>query len=108
MTPIEPEATTPPPAGAEWLGEWDAQYHDRVYLFPAVEADEVVLFLTGVQTTDGRTATSIGLKLRNTPPMTVALDLTPAQARQLARALLTQADAAERVDGIGERRPQRP
>jgi len=101
MTSSTPEATTPPPAGAEWLGEWDAQHQDRVFLFPAVEVDEVVLFLTGVQTTDGRTATSIGVKFRNSPPMTMALDLTPAQARQLARALIVQADAAERVDGIG-------
>lgn len=93
--------STPPPAGAEWIGEWDAQYQDRVFLFPAVEVDEVVLFLTGVQTTDGRTATSVGLRLRNSPPMTMALDLTPAQTRQLAGALLVQADAAERVDGVG-------
>ena len=92
---------SPPPAGAEWVGEWDAQYQDRVYLFPAVEVDEVVMFLTGVQATDGRTATSIGLRFTDSPPMTVALDLTPAQARQLARVLMDQADAAERVDGVG-------
>jgi hypothetical protein len=108
MIPGPQDATTPPPAGAEWLGEWDAQHHDRVFLFPAVQVDEVVLFLTGVQTTDGRTATSIGLKFGDSPPMTLALDLTPAQARQLARALNDQADAAERVDGIGSCRPQRP
>jgi hypothetical protein len=101
MTTNSPEANPPPPAGAEWLGEWDAQYHDRVYLFPVVEVDGVTLFLTGVQTTDGRTATSIGLRLANSPPMTVALDLTPTHARQLAHALIAQADHAERVDGIG-------
>lgn len=89
------------PAGAEWVGEWDDHYQDRVYLFPPVEADEVVVFLTGVQTSDGRTATSIGLRFADTPPMTVALDLMPEQARQLARALMALADAAEAVDGTG-------
>jgi len=93
----------PPPAGAEWLGDWDALHQDRVYLFPSVQVDRAVLFLTGVQTTDGRTATSIGVRFDDTPPMTVALDLMPEQARQLGRALIFQADAAERVDGIGQK-----
>jgi hypothetical protein len=92
--------TPPPPAGAEWLGDWDALHQDRVYLFPAVQVDRTLLFLTGVQTTDGRTATSIGVRFIDSPPMTVALDLMPEQARQLGRALIAQADAAERVDGI--------
>jgi hypothetical protein len=94
----------PPPAGAEWLGEWDPRHHDRVYLFPAIQIDQTFLFLTGVQTTDGRTATSIGVRFSDSPPRTVALDLMPEQARQLARALIAQADAAERVDGIGRDR----
>lgn len=93
-------STTPPPAGAEVVGEWDEHYQDRVYLFPAAEVDEVFLFLTGVQTIDGRTATSIGLRFIDSPPMTVPLDLTPSQARQLARTLVALAAAAEAVDGI--------
>ena len=91
----------PPPAGAQWLGEWDPHHRDRVYLFPAIQVDQTFLFLTGVQTIDGRTATSIGVRFADSPPRTVALDLMPEQARQLARALIAQADAAERVDGIG-------
>ena len=93
-------ANYPPPAGAEWLGEWDAEYQDRVYLFPAIEVNEAKLFLTGLQTTDGRTATSVGLRFTDSPPMTLALDLAPVQARELARALMALADAAESVDGI--------
>jgi hypothetical protein len=81
------------PRGAAWVGQPDTD-GARFYRFPAVEVDNVAVRVVGVQDVDGITSSSIGVAVSGP-----AADLTPAQARQVARLLMNLADRAEAVDG---------
>ena len=83
----------PPPVGAAWVGQPDTD-GARFYRFPAVEVDNVSASVVGVQHRDGFTSSSVGVAVSGP-----AADLTPAQARQVARLLIALADRAEAVDG---------
>jgi hypothetical protein len=86
-------ATLPsPPAGAAWVGQPDTD-GARFYRFPAVEVDNVAVRVVGVQDVDGFTSSSVGVAVSG-----AAADLTPAQARQVARLLMNLADRAEDTD----------
>jgi hypothetical protein len=82
-------------AGAAWVGQPDSD-GARFYHFPAAEVDNVSASVVGVQHCDGSTASSVSVAVSGP-----AADLTPAQARQVARLLVALADRAEAVDGIG-------
>ncbi len=79
----------PPPAGAAWVGQPDSD-GARFYSFPAAEVDNIAARVVGVQDVDGSTASSVGVAVSGP-----AADLTPAQARQVARLLMNLADRAE-------------
>lgn len=101
MTP----ANTPPPAGTAWTGDWDEQFGDRVYGTDPVVIANVAALLTGVQHRNGSTVSGVALRVAGTPlsgspNAAVVADLTPAQARELADALLALAGRAEHLDGI--------
>ena len=96
----------PPPSGTEWVSEWDCQFEDRVYGGPPVLLGDIAALLTGLQHRDGSTVSGVALRVRGTGipaggPAAVTADLTPAQARELADALIDLACTAERLDGLG-------
>ncbi len=86
-------STPAPPRGAVRVGQPEAD-GARFYRFSAAEVDNIAAWVGGVQDVDGFTSSSVGVTLAGP-----AADLTPAQARQLARLLIALADCAERVDG---------
>jgi hypothetical protein len=105
MTPSSDPATAPP-AGTAWVGDWDAQFHDRVYGADPVTVGDVGALLTGVQHRDGSTVSGVAVRVggevvvggRDLP---IVVDLTPAQARELGEILIGLAERAESLDGIG-------
>jgi len=109
--------TTAPPAGTTWVGEWDAQFHDRVYGADPVTVGELAALLTGVQHSDGSTVSGVAVRVPGGAvvggrEMPIVVDLTPAQAREFGEALIGLASSAESLDGIGTRpttgrRPER-
>ena len=88
--------TPPPPAGATWV---DVDWQDGNRFFTGAEVEvgalsgRLTVGIAGSQHRSGRTLTNV--RVCGDPP-----DLTPAQARQFARALMAAADRAEVVDGI--------
>lgn len=97
---------TPPPSGTEWTGEWDVHFQDRIYGSAPVLLGDITALLTGLQHRDGSTISGVTLRVQGTGipagnPATVAADLTPGQARDLAETLLELAGKAEKLDGLG-------
>lgn len=102
--------STPPPAGTTWTGDWDEQFHDRVYGADPVPVGPVAALLTGVQHRNGSTVSGVALRLEGAvigdpqdavaAAVVVAADLTPVQARELAGVLAALADRAEAMDGL--------
>jgi hypothetical protein len=97
--------TPPPPASAAWTGPWDDEFHDRVFGTDPVVLGPVAAMLTGLQHRDGSTITGVALRVEGAiitgvSPATVAADLTPTQARELAETLIMLADRAETLDGL--------
>ena len=110
MSDIGSTPTATPPAGTTWVGDWDADFSDRVYGSDPVVIGDVAALLTGVQHRSGATVSGVALRVDGTVIETgctaaVAADLTPGQARDLAGILVALADRAEPVDGIGSSRP---
>lgn len=99
------DPTTAPPAGTAWVGEWDAQFHDRVYGADPVTVGDIAALLTGVQHRNGSTVSGVAVRVdggvviggRELP---IVVDLTPAQARELGEVLIGLAEHAESLDGI--------
>ncbi|MEI7519195.1 MAG: hypothetical protein WCJ98_12050 [Mycobacteriaceae bacterium] len=95
-----------PPAGTAWVGEWDAQFDDRVYGADPVTVGDIAALLTGVQHRNGSTVSGVAVRVdggvvvggRELP---IVVDLTPAQARELGEVLIGLAENAESLDGIG-------
>ncbi len=85
----------PPPAGTTWTGDWDEQFHDRVYGADPVPIGPVAALLTGVQHRNGSTVSGVALRVAG-----AVIDLTPVQARELAEVLTALADRAETLDGL--------
>lgn len=111
MSEIGSTPTTTPPTGTAWVGDWDADFADRVYGSDPVVIGDVAALLTGVQHRNGATVSGVALRVNGTVIGTgrtaaVTADLTPGQARDLAGVLLALADRAEAVDGIGSPRQQ--
>ena len=46
--------TTAPPADTAWVGDWDAQFHDRVFGADPVTIGDIAALLTGVQHRTGQ------------------------------------------------------
>jgi hypothetical protein len=97
-------ATTPPPAGTTWTGDWDEHFHDRVFGAEPISVGGVAALLTGVQHRSGSTVSGVALRVEGAvivsgPEVAVAADLTPGQARELAGLLAALADRAEAIDG---------
>ncbi|MGV0991096.1 MAG: hypothetical protein ACOYB7_02475 [Mycobacterium sp.] len=102
-TDIFLHAPTPPPAGAEFVGEWDLQFDDRFFRFAPTSVEDVAAYLSGVQNRDATTATNVVLRLGgavivNGKSVDVAADLTPAQARELGRILTDLAERCHALD----------
>ena len=102
-----PETTTPPqpPPGTAWMGDWDGHFHDRVFGTEPVAGANVAALLTGVRHRNGSTASGVALRVEGTVvgggrQVAVAVDLMPAEARELAEVLALLADRAEALDGI--------
>lgn len=100
--------TTAPPPGTTWVGEWDAQFHDRVYGADPVTVGDVAALLTGVQHSDRSTVSGVAIRVDGGAvvggqELPTVVDLTPAQARELGEVLIGLAASAESVDGIGRR-----
>ena len=79
-------ATTPPPAGTTWTGDWDEHFHDRVFGAEPISVGGVAALLTGVQHRSGSTVSGVALRVEGAvivsgPEVAVAADLTPGQAR---------------------------
>lgn len=109
MSEIGSTPTTTPPTGTAWVGDWDADFSDRVYGSDPVVIGDVAALLTGVQHRSGATVSGVALRVDGTVIETgctaaVTADLTPGQARDLAVVLGALADRAEAVDGIGSSR----
>jgi hypothetical protein len=105
MTDETHNSATPPPAGTTWTGEWDEQFGDRIYGTDPIVVGDVSALLTGVQHRTGSTVSGVALRVTGAViagdhQATVAADLTPPQARELADALSAFADRAERLDGL--------
>lgn len=112
MSEIGSTPTTTPPAGTAWVGDWDADFADRVFGSDPVVIGNVAALLTGVQHLNGATVSGVALRVDGTVidaglTAAVTADLTPGQACDLAGILLALADRAEAVDGIGSPRQQR-
>jgi hypothetical protein len=99
MTPGT-DPITAPPAGTAWVGDWDAQFHDRVYGTDPVAVGDVGALLTGVQHRDGSTVSGVAVRVGGID-LPIVVDLTPAQARELGEVLIGLAARAESLDGIG-------
>ena len=98
--------TPAPPPGTAWVGDWDAQFHDRVYGADPVTVGGVAALLTGVQHRNGTTVSGVALRVdggvvEGGKELPIVVDLTPAQARELGEALTGLAERAEVLDGIG-------
>ena len=94
-----------PPPGTTWSGDWDAEYGDRIFGTDPIEIGNTAALLAGIQHLDGATVSGIALRIHGaTIPddrhPAVTTDLTPTEARELAHALTTLADHAERLDGL--------
>jgi hypothetical protein len=94
------DPATAPPAGTAWVGDWDAQFHDRVYGADPVTVGDVGALLTGVQHRDGSTVSGVAVRVGGID-LPIVVDLTPAQARELGEVLIGLAERAESLDGIG-------
>ena len=104
MTDDAHDIVTPFPPGAAGVGAGDEQFHDRVFGADPVVVAGAAALLTGVQNRDGSTVSGVALRVEGAPirggsAFTVAADLTPEQARELAGALISLADRAEQLDG---------
>jgi hypothetical protein len=102
---------TSPPAGTVWVGDWDADFQDRVYGGDPVVIGDIAALLTGVQHRNGATVSGVALRVKGAVIGSgrrgaVTADLTPGQARDLAGVLTELADSSEAVDGIGSPRQQ--
>lgn len=98
--------THSPPPGTAWVGDWDAQFHDRVYGADPVTVGGVAALLTGVQHRNGTTVSGVALRidggvLAGDKELPIVIDLTPDQARELGEVLTGLAERAEALDGIG-------
>ena len=91
----------PPPPGTAWVGDWDAQFHDRVYGADPVAVGGVAALLTGVQHRNGTTVSGVAVRVDGGRELPIVVDLTPAQARELGELLTGLAERAEALDGIG-------
>lgn len=94
-----------PPPGTAWAGDWDADHGDRVYGTDPIAIGNTAALLTGIQHLNGNTVSGIALRIHGTvipdhrcPAITT--DLTPTQARELARTLTSLANHAETLDGL--------
>ena len=99
-------STTAPPAGTAWVGDWDAQFHDRVYGADPVTVGNIAALLTGVQHRNGSTVSGVAVRVDGSlvvggKQLPIVVDLTPAQARELGEVLIGLAENAESLDGIG-------
>lgn len=97
--------TTAPP-GTAWVGDWDAQFHDRVYGGDAVAVGGIAALLTGVQHRNGSTVSGVAVRVGGGPvvggkELPIVVDLTPAQAREFGEVLIRVAERAEALDRIG-------
>ncbi|MGI9164531.1 MAG: hypothetical protein ACR2JI_16660 [Mycobacterium sp.] len=92
------QPTAPP--GTAWVGDWDAQFHDRVYGTDPVTVGGVAALLTGVQHRSGTTVSGVALRVGGGAELPIVVDLTPAQARELGEVLTVLAARAEALDGI--------
>jgi hypothetical protein len=99
MTPGT-DPITAPPAGTAWVGDWDAQFHDRVYGTDPVAVGDVGALLTGVQHRDGSTVSGVAVRVGGID-LPIVVDLTPDQAREFGEMLIRLAERAESLDGIG-------
>jgi hypothetical protein len=99
MTPGT-DPITAPPAGTAWIGDWDAQFHDRVYGADPVTVGDVGALLTGVQHRDGSTVSGVAIRVGGID-LPIVVDLTPDQAREFGEMLIRLAERAESLDGIG-------
>jgi hypothetical protein len=98
--------TTAPPAGTAWVGDWDTQFHDRVYGADPVAVGDIAALLTGVQHRNGSTVSGVAVRVDGGvvvggEELPIVVDLTPAQARELGEVLIALAENAESLDGIG-------
>ena len=98
--------TTAAPAGTAWVGDWDAQFHDRVFGADPVTIGDIAALLTGVQHRNGSTVSSVAVRVDGGAvvggkELPIVVDLTPAQARELGEVLIGLAEKAESLDGIG-------
>ena len=111
MSDIGSPPVTSPPAGTVWVGDWDADFQDRVYGGDPVVIGDIAALLTGVQHRNGATVSGVALRVKGAVIGSgrrgaVTADLTPGQARDLAGVLTELADSSEAVDGIGSPRQQ--
>lgn len=98
----DPDALTPPP-GAAWVGEWDPEFHDRVFGADPLTVGRAAALLTGIQHRDGTTISGVALRVEGAAigggqNEAVAFDMTASEARELAAILLALADRAEALD----------
>ena len=99
------DSPTTPPAGTAWVGEWDAQFHDRVFGADPVAVGDIAALLTGVQHRDGSTVSGVAVRVDGGPvvggrELPIVVDLTPAQAREFGELLIGLAERAEALDRI--------
>jgi len=97
--------TAAPPPGTTWVGDWDAQFHDRVYGADPVAVGAIAALLTGVQHRNGSTVSGVAVRVAGgavigANELPIVVDLTPAQARELGEVLIGLATSAESLDGI--------
>ena len=94
------DSPTTPPVGTAWVGDWDAQFHDRVYGADPVAVGDIAALLTGMQHRNGSTVSGVAVRVggKESP---IVVDLTPAQAREFGEALIGLAERAEALDRIG-------
>ncbi len=95
-----------PPAGTAWVGEWDPQFHDRVYGADPVAVGDIAALLTGVQHRNGSTVSGVAVRVDGSPDvggktLPIVVDLTPAQAREFGEIMIELAERAEALDRIG-------
>jgi hypothetical protein len=110
MTSDDNPATPPP--GAAWVGDWDAQFHDRVYGADPVAVGDIAALLTGVQHRNGSTVSGVAVRIDGAlvaggNELPIVVDLTPAQAREFGEVLIGLAERAEALDRIGQVVPVR-
>lgn len=100
------DSPTTPPAGTAWVGDWDAQFHDRVYGADPVAVGDIAALLTGVQHRNGSTVSGVAVRIDGGPvvggrELPIVVDLTPGQAREFGEVLIGLAERAEALDRIG-------